>query len=62
MPNRDDPVDSSDDDDGPLIRSATRKNAMFADDAWNAMCVLGLRVYSHNAIAKVCVIKGKNSS
>ena len=60
---RDAPVDSSDDDDDtPTIRAAASKNAIFSDDPWNAMCVLGLRVYSQNAIAKVSVIKGKNSS
>lgn len=58
----DDPVDSSEDEDTPTMRLAASKMALFADDPWNAMCVLGLRVYSQNAIAKVSVIKGKNSS
>lgn len=59
---RDGPADSSDDGDTPAIRSAASKNALFSDDPWNAMCVLGLRVYCENALAKVSVIKGENSS
>lgn len=55
-------VNLSEDEDPPELRYASSKNQIFADDPWNAMCVLGLRVYSENAVAKVSVIKGKNSS
>ena len=58
----DDIVNLSEEDDPPELRYASSKNPIFADDPWNAMCVLGLRVYSQNAVAKVSVIKGKNSS
>ncbi|KAK5119192.1 hypothetical protein LTR85_007806 [Meristemomyces frigidus] len=60
----DGPVDSSDDDDDSQGRrsSSTTKNEIFADDPWNALCVLGLRVYSLKSEAKVCVIKSDNSS
>ncbi|KAK5137178.1 hypothetical protein LTR08_000683 [Meristemomyces frigidus] len=51
------PVDSSEDED-PRER---RKTDIFADDPWNALCVLGLRVYSLHS-AKVCVIKSEGSS
>ena len=54
-------MDTSGDEEGmPEIVQAASKNALFADDPWNAMCVLGLRVYSLNAAAKVVVIKGKD--
>lgn len=62
IPLSDDVVVLSDDEDPPELRFASSKNPIFADDPWNAMCVLGLRVYSQNAVAKVSVIKGKNSS
>lgn len=59
---RDDIVNLSEEEDPPELRWASGKIQIFADDPWNAMCVLGLRVYSENAVAKVSVIKGKNSS
>ncbi|KAK0836168.1 hypothetical protein LTR73_000669 [Friedmanniomyces endolithicus] len=51
----DNPVDSDDDEPDP-------KNEIFAEDPWNAVCVLGLRVYSLNSMAKVTVVKGDNGS
>ncbi len=61
---RDDPVYlSSDDDDAPVRRfDLVTNNEIFAGDPWNAMCVVGLRVYSNKATSKVSVIKGRNSS
>lgn len=38
------------------------ENEIFADDPWNATCVLGLRVYSLQADAKIKVVKGENTS
>lgn len=58
----DGPVDSSGDDDSQTRRSLDDTNEIFADDPWNALCVTGLRVYSRNSEAKVCVIKSRNSS
>lgn len=53
----------SDDEDDPTNRSspASLRNGIFADDPWNAVCVLGLRVYSLNADAKIAVVKGDES-
>ncbi|KAK1082050.1 hypothetical protein LTR33_004194 [Friedmanniomyces endolithicus] len=51
----DNPVDSDDDEPDP-------KNEIFAEDPWNAVCVLGLRVYSLDSMAKVTVVKGENGS
>lgn len=54
---------SEDDDDVRVLRYNLRAdNEIFAGDPWNAMCVLGLRVYAQNSTAKVSVIKGENSS
>ncbi|KAK4548877.1 hypothetical protein LTR36_008650 [Oleoguttula mirabilis] len=59
----DGPVDSSDDEDSQVRRSLRSvKNEIFADDPWNALCVLGLRVYSLNSDASVCVVKSENGS
>lgn len=52
----------SDDEEEPRLSATGRDNEIFADDPWNAMCVLGLRVYARNADARITVIKGKNSS
>ncbi|KAK5696884.1 hypothetical protein LTR17_024203 [Elasticomyces elasticus] len=35
------------------------KNDLFADDPWNALCVLGLRVYSMNSAASLSIVNGK---
>jgi len=51
----DNPVDSDDDEPDP-------KNEIFAEDPWNAICVLGLRVYSLDSVAKVTVVKSENGS
>ena len=60
---RDGPVDSGEEDDPTRRYSAwNAKNEIFADDPWNAISVLGLRVYSLKADAKISVIKGENSS
>ena len=56
----DGPYDS--DEEGEPSPPADNENGIFADDPWNAMCVLSLRVYSLNADAKVRVVKGENSS
>lgn len=54
---------SSDDEDSSRKLAATgTSNEIFAEDPWNAMCVLGLRVYSLQSDVKISVIKGKNSS
>lgn len=42
-------VDTDDDDDEP---------GMYADDPWNAKCVLGLRVYSRDSSVRVTVVDG----
>ena len=52
----DGPVDESDDEE------SDSNTEIFANDAWNAICVLGLRVYSLNCEAKVKVVKGEESS
>ncbi|KAK5691755.1 hypothetical protein LTR17_025575 [Elasticomyces elasticus] len=46
-----------DSDDEPDAR-----NDLFVDDPWNAICVLGLRVYSMNSAANLSIVKGKASS
>lgn len=51
-----------DEEEEPQISATGKDNEIFADDPWNAMCVLGLRVYARGAAAKVGVVKGKNSS
>lgn len=62
----DDPVDfpTSDSDDAEQSRckGSSSKKDIFSDDPWNALCVLGLRVYSLNSAATVTVIKGENNS
>ena len=58
---RDGPVDSDEEDDPSKLCSASgSRNEIFADDPWKAVCVLGLRVYSLNADAKISVIKGED--
>lgn len=49
-------------DDDLKVSAMGEDNEIFASDPWNAMCVLGLRVYAKGAEAKVSVVKGKNSS
>ncbi|KAH9807335.1 Calpain-type cysteine protease DEK1 [Teratosphaeria destructans] len=51
-----------DDEDDNSLSASSSKNAIFADDPWNAYCVLGLRVYSLNSKASVTVVKGENDS
>nr|POE74408.1 calpain-type cysteine protease adl1 [Quercus suber] len=65
----DDDFDWNSDIDGPVEYSGGKhneprhgKDEIFGDDPWNAMCVLGLRVYSLNSTAKVTVLKGENDS
>ncbi|TKA83297.1 hypothetical protein B0A55_00776 [Friedmanniomyces simplex] len=55
----DGPVDAIGDDDDD---ETNPKNEIFADDPWNALCVLGLRVYSLDSEAKVKVVKGEHGS
>lgn len=55
----DNPVEVEDDE--PRVSATGKDNEIFADDPWNAMCVLGLRVYARGAVAKVGVTKGRNS-
>lgn len=38
--------------------SSSKTNGIFGDDPWNALCVLGLRVYSQSAELKVRVVRG----
>ena len=52
---------SSEDERGRRTSALGLNNEIFTDDPWNAMCVLGLRVYSANAVAKISVIKGDES-
>ena len=52
---------SSEDERGRRTSALGLSNEIFADDPWNAMCVLGLRVYSLNAVAKISVVKGEES-
>jgi hypothetical protein len=53
-------VSSDNDDSGRRVSAVGSKNEIFADDPWNAMCVLGLRVYSLNATAKINVVNGED--
>lgn len=58
---RDGPVASStsnESDAVPAQRHSRGKLDIFGDDPWNAMCVLGLRVYSKDKQLKVIVVKG----
>jgi len=52
----DGPVAMSDDDSPEATNS---EKDIFADDPWNALCVLGLRVYSLNSAAEVKVVKNE---
>lgn len=57
----DGPVEDNEEEDMARRCSATgSKNEIFADDPWNAMVVLGLRVYSLNADAKISVVKDED--
>ena len=64
----DDDFDFDSDMDGPVESSedeetrTQRKNEILADDPWNALCVLGLRVYTLNSETTVCVIKSEKGS
>ena len=60
---RDGPGYYSDDDKERVkrIKALGDKNSIFSEDPWNAICVLGLRVYSLNADAKISVVKGDDS-
>ncbi|KAK3634562.1 hypothetical protein LTR56_011006 [Elasticomyces elasticus] len=49
------PVYNSDDEQDP-------KTDLFTDDPWNALCVLGLRVYSMNSAASLSIVNGKSNS
>ncbi|KAK3073271.1 hypothetical protein LTR53_005321 [Teratosphaeriaceae sp. CCFEE 6253] len=52
--------------DGPLLHSSDDeeevdpRTEIFAEDTWNAVCVLGLRVYSRHCAASVRVVKGRD--
>ncbi|KAK4944745.1 hypothetical protein LTR10_015915 [Elasticomyces elasticus] len=48
------PVYDSDDEPDPKID-------LFVDDPWNALCVLGLRVYSMNSAASLSIVNGQAS-
>ena len=57
----DGPVGSEEDEDSVNIRRSSKsKNDIFGDDRWNALCVLGLRVYCKSRDLKVTVVKGAN--
>lgn len=49
-------------EDEPRLSATGKDNPIFADDPWNAMCVLGLRVYAREAVPKVKVVRGKNNA
>jgi hypothetical protein len=71
---RDGPVDSNDSDSdsdkstvGPALRTARngrkKSDGIFGDDPWQALCVLGLRVYAKGAEpVKVRVVKAEGGS
>lgn len=57
--------------DGPMYSSGEEdskteifgaKTEIFGDDPWQALCVLGLRVYSQNCEAEVKVVKSEDAS
>ncbi|KAI6887980.1 hypothetical protein KC318_g16061, partial [Hortaea werneckii] len=53
----DGPPSLSDQDPDEKPRKHSKSNEIFADDAWNALCVLGLRVYTLNSETSIEVIK-----
>lgn len=57
------PSSASEDGDSKRRSSSHKsKNDLFADDPWNALCVLGLRVYSLSKDVKVTVVKSEAGS
>ncbi|KAI7356942.1 hypothetical protein KC336_g22167 [Hortaea werneckii] len=53
----DGPPSLSDQDPDEKPRKHSKSNEIFADDPWNALCVLGLRVYTLNSETSIKVIK-----
>lgn len=53
----DGPPNLSDQDPDEKLRKLSKSNEIFADDPWNALCVLGLRVYTLNSETSIEVIK-----
>ncbi|KAK4556221.1 hypothetical protein LTR86_006918 [Recurvomyces mirabilis] len=51
-------VEDSDEDETQQQQNDT----IFGTDPWNALCVLGLRVYSQNSEAKIRVVKGNETA
>lgn len=59
----DGPIDSSEEYEAYRLSSArSGKNEIFEGDPWNAVCVLGLRVYSFKAGTKVSVVNAEAAS
>nr|POE47995.1 calpain-type cysteine protease adl1 [Quercus suber] len=64
----DDDFDWDSDIDGPVELSGSDdevgpgKDDIFGNDPWNALCVLGLRVYSLNSAATVIVLRDEDDS
>jgi hypothetical protein len=51
-------ADSSDDEEDA---ASAKEDDMYADDPWNARCVIGLRVCSHDPDAAIDVVHGKKA-
>ncbi|RMY78253.1 hypothetical protein D0864_09305 [Hortaea werneckii] len=58
----DGPPSLSDGDADEKPRKHSKSNEIFADDPWNALCVLGLRVYTLNSEANIKVIKPESQT
>ena len=58
----DGPPSLSDQDSDEKTRKHSKSNEIFADDPWNALCVLGLRVYTLNSEANIEVIKPESQT
>lgn len=59
----DGPIDSSEETmDFRQTSARSSKNEIFEGDPWNAVCVLGLRIYSFKAGTKVKVVKPAEGS
>jgi hypothetical protein len=55
------PIDIDSDDEAPASVNDSN-DAIFGNDPWNALCVLGLRVYSQKCEAQVKVMQGDDST
>ncbi|KAI7117822.1 hypothetical protein KC352_g33715, partial [Hortaea werneckii] len=58
----DGPPSLSDQDADEKPRKHSKSNEIFADDPWNALCVLGLRVYTLNSETSIEVIKPESQT